>query len=100
MLQYPGHEARTRTAQSAGGVEEDGGIVFVEAHVQVVAVARSFQKWFRGHRGLESHPVGDTPDRLEYHHALVRRGQRLVLTHGELEVTLPHLGVALLGTDA
>src|SRR5215217_1266798 len=73
MLQYPGHEARARVAQSTGGVEEHRRVVLVETYVQVVTVACPFQVRFRGHSGLEPHPVGHTPDRLEHHHALVRR---------------------------
>src|SRR5215210_6986409 len=100
MLQYPGHEARARAAQSTGCVEEDGSIAFVEAHVQVVAVACPFQVRLRGHRGLESHPVCHAPDRLEYHHALVRCFLCFYRAHRELEVALPDLSVALLGTNA
>src|SRR5215210_2943342 len=99
MLQYPGHEARARTTQGTRGVEEHRYVVLVQAHVQVVAVAGPIQVRFGSHRGLESHPVGDAPDRLEHHYALVRSGQRLVLPYGELEVAMPDLGVALLRTN-
>jgi hypothetical protein len=68
----------------------------VEANVQMVTVARRIQVRFRGHRDLQSHTVGHAPDRLEHHHAPVRSGKGLVLPHGELQVPLPDLGVALL----
>jgi hypothetical protein len=74
-------------------------MALVETDVQVVAVACSFQVRLRGHRGPKPHPVGHAPDRLQYHNALVRRSQRFVLPHGELEVSLPDLGVALLRPD-
>ncbi len=86
--------------QRARGVEERRSISLVEAHVQMVAVARSVQVRLRGHRGLEAQAVRYAPDRLQHLHAAVRGRERLQLPYRELQVPVPHLGVALLGPDA
>jgi hypothetical protein len=65
-----------------------------------MAVAGLFQVRLWGHRDLQAHAMCYATDRLQHDHAPVRSGQGLHLLHGELQVPVPHLSVALLRPDA